>query len=103
MAGYNARLQQIGAQNAALGNLLGTLGGAFILGGPKWQFSDRRLKLDVTRIGTGRYGLPLYVWRYVWGNVGVGYMADEVARVRPDAVRIGADGFARVNYGALLA
>jgi len=28
-------------------------------------------------------------------------MADEVVLVRPDAVRIGADGFARVNYGAL--
>jgi len=32
MAGYNARLAQIGAQNAALGNLLGTLGGAWIFG-----------------------------------------------------------------------
>jgi len=96
MAGYNARLAQIGAQNAALGNLLGTLGGAAI-----WKWSDRRLKRDVMRIGTGRYGLPLYVWRYVWGGSGIGYMADEVTLVRPDAVRIGADGFARVNYGAL--
>jgi len=96
MAGYNARLAQIGAQNAALGNLLGTLGGAAI-----WKWSDRRLKRDVVRIGTGRYGLPLYVWRYVWGGAGIGYMADEVTLVRPDAVCIGADGFARVNYGAL--
>ena len=32
MAGHNARLAQIGAQNAALGNLLGTLGGAWIFG-----------------------------------------------------------------------
>jgi hypothetical protein len=97
MAAYNARMQQIGAQNAALGNLLGTLGGAAI-----WKWSDRRVKRDVVRVGTGRYGLPLYAWRYIWGGVGVGHMADEVARVRPDAVRIGADGFARVNYGALL-
>jgi hypothetical protein len=97
MAAYNARAQQIGAQNAALGNLLGTLGGAAI-----WKWSDRRVKRDVVRIGTGRYGLPLYVWRYVWGSVGVGHMADDVARVRPDAVRLGADGLARVNYGALL-
>jgi hypothetical protein len=97
MAAYNARMQQVSAQNAALGNLLGTLGGAAI-----WKWSDRRVKRDVVRIGTGRYGLPLYTWRYIWGGVGVGHMADEVARVRPDAVRIGADGLARVNYGALL-
>jgi hypothetical protein len=97
MSAYHSRAQQVGAQNAAAASLLGTIAAAGLL-----AVSDRRVKRDVVRIGTGRYGLPLYTWRYVWGGVGVGYMADEVERVRPDAVLIGADGFARVDYGELL-
>ncbi len=92
---WNAEVQQIGAQNAALAQTLGTLGAA----GIRW--SDRRLKRDVLQIGTGAYGLPVYRWRYVWGEEAEGYMADEVAAVRPDAVHVAPNGFAMVDYGAL--
>lgn len=49
--------------------------------------SDRRLKADVRRIGTWLNGLPVYAFRYL-GSVAehVGFMADEVAELHPDAV-----------------
>jgi hypothetical protein len=93
---WNANSQRIGAQNAAYAQAIGQLGGAAAM-----KFSDRRLKRDVQRIGTGAHGLPVYRFAYLWGEAGEGYMADEVAAVAPHAVSIGADGFARVDYGAL--
>lgn len=97
MAAHNANVQRIGQQNAAYIQAVGQLGAA----GAKMAFSDRRLKRDVERIGTGAHGLPVYRFNYLWDEPGAGYMADEVAAVVPHAVSIGADGFARVDYGAL--
>lgn len=63
--------------------------------------SDRRLKTEITRIGTLRSGLCLYRFRYVWGGpLQIGVMADEVARVAPDAVSIDTFGYAKVNYAS---
>ena len=64
--------------------------------------SDARLKQDVRRVGTTVFGLPLYQFKYV-GKPGTyeGVIAQEVLRVMPSAVSVGADGFYRVNYGAL--
>lgn len=96
MAGWQQQVQAAGAGNAAFGSALGALGGAGIM-----AFSDRRLKRDVRRIGTGAHGLPVYSWSYLWGEPGAGYMADEVAAVAPHAVHVGPGGFAMVDYGAL--
>lgn len=64
--------------------------------------SDRRLKEDITSVGTTVYGLPLYHFRYRdQDGVYEGVMADDVLRVKPSAVSCGADGFMRVNYGSL--
>lgn len=64
--------------------------------------SDRRLKVDISDIGTTVYGLPLYRFRYS-DREGVyeGVMADDVLRVKPSAVSCGDDGFLRVNYRSL--
>lgn len=68
-----------GAAGAGIG---GQLGGA--LGG---LFSDRRLKKDIKRVGTAGNGLGIYSYQYIWGGPQqLGYMADEVERVAPDAV-----------------
>ena len=96
---WNANTQRIGAENSAVWNALGQAGGAAATAA--FRFSDRRLKRDVQRIGTGAHGLPVYRFAYLWGEMGEGYMADEVAAVAPHAVHIGADGFARVDYGAV--
>lgn len=61
--------------------------------------SDRRLKRNITRIGTVK-GLPWYSFEYVWGEPSQGFMADEVP---PEFTRTTANGYAMVDYGAILA
>ena len=72
---------------------------------PLWGLpstSDRRLKHEISRVGTLDSGLPLYRYKYLWSDqVYVGVMAQEVADVAPDAVVKGDDGYLRVNYARL--
>lgn len=85
-------LGQQQAQSQMVGNLL-SLGG---------MFSDRRLKKDIVKISEHR-GLNLYSW--VWkgtGEIGYGYMADEVQEKYPEYVQE-VDGYLMVNYEALKA
>lgn len=99
ISNWNSINQRIGAENAAIANALGQAGG--MGASMAMKFSDRRLKRNVQRIGTGTMGLPLYRFQYLWGEQGEGYMADEVASVAPHAVVVGAGGFAMVDYSAL--
>lgn len=92
MANYNQQ-QQSRAQTAGA---LGSLGGALLMK------SDRRLKVDVRRIGA-RGRLPVYRYRYLWDAesvVRVGYMAQEVLNEYPEAV-VYQDGFLAVDYAQL--
>ena len=61
-------------------------------------FSDRRLKRNITKIGTRPDGLGVYEFEYVWGGGRqIGLMAQEVQGVYPDAVgEVG--GYLTVNY-----
>jgi hypothetical protein len=64
--------------------------------------SDARLKEDVHRIGTTVFGLPLYQFKYRGKpETYEGVMAQEVLKVMPGAVSVGADGYYRVNYRTL--
>jgi hypothetical protein len=67
------------------------------------QISDIRLKADIHRVGTTVFGLPLYQFEYrnKLGPHYIGVMAQDVLKVKPEAVSIGADGFYRVNYDML--
>jgi hypothetical protein len=61
-------------------------------------FSDRRLKRNITKIGTRPDGLGVYEFEYVWGGGRqIGLMAQEVQEVYPDAVGE-AGGYLTVNY-----
>jgi hypothetical protein len=72
------------------------LGSSAMMG---YMMSDRRAKRDIRRVGTFPNGLPVYTYRYLGDNViHLGFMADEVRKVAPHAVKRGADGFDRVNY-----
>jgi hypothetical protein len=109
----NAYGQQLNAYNQQMGGLFGL--GASALGG--WAqagfpglaalgLSDRRAKKDVRRIGEDPRGWGVYLFRYLWEVAAeclrLGFMADEIERVRPDAVEVDrASGFKMVNYGAL--
>jgi len=62
-------------------------------------FSDRRLKENVERIGEGDNGLPIYKYRYKGEpDTHIGFMADEVEQVRPEAVGLHPTGYKTVDY-----
>jgi hypothetical protein len=83
-----------GPYGALIGGVAGGLGGYFS--------SDRRLKRDIVKVCEVD-GLGLYEYKYV-GQDGehLGFMADEVLRVLPEAVAQGPGGFLMVDYGAVL-
>jgi hypothetical protein len=61
-------------------------------------FSDRRVKEDIKRIGSADNGLPIYLYRYKGDDVyHIGFMADEVEKVSPEAVSE-YNGIKMVNY-----
>jgi len=64
--------------------------------------SDVRLKEDITELGTSKSGIPLIRFRFI-GNpkVYVGARAQDVEKVRPDAVRKDASGFLKVIYSLI--
>ena len=89
--------QTSGTQSQSAGGM-GVLGG---IAGIASMFSDRRLKEGVKRIGQTDDGLPIYTYRYRGSDqVHMGVMAQDVAKVRPDAVseRL---GYLAVDYGAI--
>ncbi len=71
-------------------------------GGGGGTRSDFRLKHNLIRVGTTVYGLPLYDFEYNFRpGTFEGVMAQDVLKVKPEAVSIGQDGFYRVNYDML--
>ena len=95
----SAYQNQLSAYNNQMSGLMG-IGSALASAIP---FSDRRLKTAIKRIGkTPVMGLPLYAFRYLGGKFNfVGVMAQDVLKVKPEAVLREADGYMRVNYGML--
>ncbi len=99
--------QQAAQQGRLVSGLFG-LGGSALMGAGAAKGSDRRIKRQATRIGTHPLGIGLYRFRYKphyvkqWGHGWqIGFMADEVLRVKPDAVSRHVDGYLLVNYGVL--
>ena len=70
--------------------------------GATYHYSDKRLKRDIALLSRREDGVGIYRYRYLWSDeVYVGVMAQEVARIVPDAVACGPDGYLRVNYRRL--
>ena len=102
---YNTQMQQQNAMAGGLFGLGGTLGAAGLKYAPQiataaTMFSDRRLKSDIVQVGTTNYDLPLYEYT-INGSRQRGVMADEVAKVMPDAVVRHPSGFDMVDYAKL--
>lgn len=95
LQGYNAQLASSNAQNAQFMQGLGSLGQIAAM-----YFSDRRLKSNITKVGEGFSGLPVYEYE-IFGKRERGYMADEVAAVAPEAVLDTPSGYQMVNYALL--
>ncbi len=89
---YQNQLAAYQQDQAGIGSLLGGVGSLFAL-------SDKDTKKDIRKVG------GLYEYRYKTDPKGspkrIGVMAQEVEKIRPDAVAKGSDGYRRVNYGAL--
>lgn len=89
---------ELAAHNSMLGAFAGMGGAAMGAGAKMWAASDRRLKDNIRRIGTADNGLPIYAFRYKGRpETVVGFMADEVEVLHPEAVgEVG--GFKVVDY-----
>jgi hypothetical protein len=92
--GYQAAL---GAHSADQAGQQGMFSGLGSIAGAAMMFSDRRLKKNVKRIGE-YLGLPLYTWNYLWGTVGIGFMADEAKEKFPNAVFTHESGYDMIDY-----
>jgi hypothetical protein len=107
-AGVNAGMAQRNAQaNAAAagaqaqaGHSAGMLGALGSIGGA--IFSDATLKSDISPTGEStKDGIPVYIYRYHGGKQTYrGVMAQDVQRIRPDAV-MDKDGYLAVDYTKL--
>ena len=93
---YDANLGAVNAQNAQMGNLLGTVGQL----GSAFMFSDRRLKSNITKVGEHPIGVGIYDFT-VLGITQRGVIAQEVQKVRPDLVKRHSNGYLMVDYGGL--
>jgi len=93
---YDANLGAVNAQNAQMGNLLGTVGQL----GSAFMFSDRRLKSNIVKVGEHPIGVGIYDFTML-GTSQRGVIAQEVEKVRPDLVKRHANGYLMVDYGGL--
>lgn len=102
---YGQRLaawqQEMQSRGGLFGDLLG-LGGKL---GSAWiQNSDRRVKKNIKKIGSAK-GHPLYEYRFKGDRPDapkeIGVMAQDVEKIRPDAVVENSDGVKMVKYGQL--
>ena len=97
-AQYGANADAYNAQNAqsnSFTNGLFSLGAAGVM-----KYSDRRLKSNITRIGTHKLGIGIYEYD-IFGKREIGVMAQELIGVMPEAVTMHDSGFMQVNYGML--
>ena len=90
MGGASMLMPGMSGAGAMSGGLTSGIGAALGL-------SDRRLKRDIVKIGEDEHG-NIYRFRYLTDDaVYEGRMADELAKIRPDAVKMGEDGYMRVS------
>jgi hypothetical protein len=94
---YNA---QVNAANAAAASRSGTAGAFLGMAGKLGAayISDRRVKQNISKVGTLDNGLPVYSFQYKWGGPQqIGLMAQDVEKVNPAAVTE-IDGIKAVYY-----
>jgi hypothetical protein len=103
LSGETTTGTQTGSSTSKTWDPMGTAGRVINAAGTvATAFSDRRLKTDIERIGEREDGIGVYLFRYLWSPVQhIGVMAQEVLKVKPEAVVHTPSGFMAVDYGAL--
>lgn len=94
MGQYNAGVGSANSFNSGLMSMIGT-GAMYGLAA-----SDRRLKSNIVRVGAHRLGIGVYDY-VIFGKPARGVMADEVAKVMPEAVVRHPDGYDMVDYARI--
>ncbi len=90
--------QNIAGRNRSSQNLWNTIGAGIGIGG--LVMSDRRVKKNIEKIGEWK-DYNVYSFEYLWDNIKrVGVMAQEVLKIKPEAV-VDSNGYLAVNYGEL--
>lgn len=103
---YNANSMNQNSMMNGLFGLGGSLGSAGIMASAMpaatpFMFSDSRLKKIVAKIGE-KNGIGWYLFKYLGSDtVHEGAIAQEVQKVKPEAVKRHANGYLMVNYAAL--
>lgn len=101
VGGANWGSQSNGTQTAtSTPSLWSTIGSGLGLASSLFKLSDRRIKTDIRCIGQADNGLPIYTFRYFndpKAELHMGFMAQDVEKVRPEAVSR-AGGIMAVNY-----
>lgn len=99
---YQSQMQQYNQQQQARSQMYGSMAG--LAGSAASIFmSDRRLKYDIKRIGKLANGVATYAFKYLGSRAQqFGVMAQDVLRVRPDAVGVASNGYLFVDYGKVL-
>lgn len=78
------------------------LGNALSLGASIIGLSDRRVKENIVKLYEEPDGLGVYEYNYKWDKTPrIGVMADEVAKLRPEALGPKLNGYMTVDYGKL--
>lgn len=92
------------ADSAGSGSLIsGLIKGAGAVASAAMFFSDRALKTDIVLLGA-KNNIPWYSYR--WRNSNYreeGFLADEVAKVKPEAVKRHENGYLMVDYNLAVA
>lgn len=71
-----------------------------------YMMSDERVKENIVQIGADNAGMPIYRYNYLGDDPSqtqIGYIAQDVEQVMPEAVMTGPDGMKRVDYAAATA
>lgn len=94
-------------QNALMNGLFGlgsaTIGAAGKAGGFGALLSDERLKEDIERVGATDAGTPIYSYRLKGSDATqLGFMAQDLEEIVPDAVEETDDGWKTVDYARAL-
>jgi hypothetical protein len=89
---------QQAAQQSAFG---GKMGGLIGQGLATFAMSDRRMKRDITKVGTLDNGLPVYTYRLKGDSkYQMGVMAQELEKIQPENV-LTVDGIKYVDYSGI--
>lgn len=100
----NYAAQAAAAKTSGIGGILGgVMKGVGAIAPFLPMLSDATLKENIVYVGPGTLpGVNRYTFRYLGGeHTFVGVLAQEVEKVRPDAVHISRDGFRMVDYAAI--